>query len=341
MLGVGIKILFYRGVSVMKAVIYENYGPPEVLKIKDIEKPKPKNNEILVEVRASSVSAGVLWVRNGKHPDSKIFTFMVRLMCGLKKPNNPILGYEFSGEVESTGKNVKLFSKGDKVFGTTTGLKQGSYAEYVCIPEKWSQGIVAIMPNSLSNEEAAAVPIGGITALQILRKANIQINQKVLIYGASGSVGTYAIQIAKYYKAVVTGVSSTTNLDLLKSLGADNVIDYTQEDVFNIAERYDVIFDTVGKITRTMCQKILKKNGSYLTVKSVTNEKQEYLTFLKELIESNKIKPVIDKIYDIENIVDAHKYVDKGHKKGNVIIKVSGELKEYLKDQEMLHTRGR
>ena len=306
----------------MKAVVYENYGSPEVLTIKDVEKPIPKKNEILIKVKASSVSAGVLWVRNGKHPDSKFFTLMVRLMFGLKKPKNQILGYEFSGEIKSTGANVKAFKKGDKVFGTTTGLKQGSYAEYICIPEKWSEGVVAIMPSNLSFEEATAIPIGGMTALQILRKANIQSGQKVLIYGASGSVGTYAVQLAKAYEANVTGVCSTTNIDLLKSIGADNVIDYTKVDISKIDEKYDVIFDAVGKISKTICKKIITKNGRYLSVKSITKEKQEYLTFLKELTKTNKIKPVIDKVYSIEDIVEAHKYVDKGHKKGNVIIKI-------------------
>jgi NADPH:quinone reductase-like Zn-dependent oxidoreductase len=243
-------------------------------------------------------------------------------MFGLQKPKNQILGYEFSGEIESTGENVKTFKKGDKVFGTTTGLKQGSYAEYVCIPEKWNQGVVNLMPHNLSFEEAAVVPIGGMTALEILRKANIQKGQNVLIYGASGSVGTYAVQLAKNYEANVTGVCSTVNIDLVKSLGADNVLDYTKEGISDIAQKYDVVFDAVGKISKTLCKNIMKKSGRYLTVKSMTNEKQEYLAYLKELIEIKKIKPVIDKIYSIENIVEAHKYVDKGHKKGNVVIKV-------------------
>lgn len=306
----------------MKAVIYENYGLPEVLKIKDIEKPKPKNNEILVRVEASSVSAGVLWVRNGKHPDSNFFTFMIRLMFGLTKPNKPILGYEFSGEIESMGIDVKTFNIGDKVFGTTTGLKQGAYAEYLCVPEKWEQGVVSLMPNNLSFEEAAGVPVGGMTALDILKKAQIKKEQKVLIYGASGSIGTYAVQLAKNYEANVTGICSTTNIDLVKSIGADNVIDYTKVDISDISQKYDIIFDAVGKISKKLCNNILKKGGQYLTVKSITNEKLEYLVYLTELIESQKIKPVIDKIYSIDKIVDAHIYVDKGHKKGNVIIKV-------------------
>ena len=296
----------------MRAIIYTKYGPPEVLQVEEVEKPVPKENEILVKVHASTVSAGVLWVRNGRHPDSKFFTLMVRLMFGLTKPKNPILGYEFSGEVEVIGKNVELFKNGDKVFGTTTGLKNGTYAEYVTLPEKRNQGIVAKMPANLSFEEAAAVPIGGITALQILRKANIQSNQKVLIYGASGSVGTYAVQIAKYFGAEVTGVCSSANLDLISSIGADKVIDYTIEDFTQHRDVYDVVFDAVGKISASKCKGVLKKNGFYLSVKSVTNEKIEYLTFLTRLIELEKINPVIDKIYPMGQIIDAHKYVELG-----------------------------
>lgn len=306
----------------MKAVVYENYGLPEVLKIKDVKKPKPKNNEILVKVKASSVSAGVLWIRNGRHPDSDFFTLMIRLMFGLRKPKNPILGYEFSGEIESMGVDVKSFNIGDKVFGTTTGLKQGSYAEYLCVPEKWNQGVISVMPNNLTFEEAAGVPVGGMTALDILKKADIKKDQKVFIYGASGSVGTYAVQLAKNYKAEVTGVCSTTNIDLVKSIGAKSVIDYTKTDIRNISEKYDVVFDAVGKIPQTHCKDILTRNGKYLTVKSITSEKPEYIDYLKELIEAQKIKPVIDKIYPIDEIGEAHTYVDKGHKRGNVIIKI-------------------
>jgi NADPH:quinone reductase-like Zn-dependent oxidoreductase len=304
----------------MKAMVYTEYGPPDVLQLKDVEKPMPKNNELLVKVYATTVSTGVLWARSGKHPDSKLFTLAVRMMFGIRKPRKTILGYEFSGEVESVGKEVKRFSIGDKVFGTTTGLMNGAYAEYVCIPEEWKQGVIARNPVNLSYEEAAAVPIGGMTALHILRNGNIQKGQKVLIYGASGSVGTYAVQLAKHFGAEVTGVCSTTNAEMVRSLGANRVIDYTKENFAENGEVYDVVFDAVGKISHSRSKGSLKEKGRYLSVTSPTSEKTAYLTFLRELIEAGEIKPVIDRRYSLEQVAEAHRYVDKGHKKGNVII---------------------
>ncbi|MBD3197761.1 MAG: zinc-binding dehydrogenase [Candidatus Lokiarchaeota archaeon] len=308
----------------MKAAIFERYGGPEVFKITQLEKPEPKENEILVKIQASSVSASVRLIRSGKHPDKKIFTPILRLIYGITKPRNQILGHEFSGDIEAVGKNISRFQKGDKIFASTTGLKKGAYAEYICIPETWKSGVVAIKPNNMSYEEAAVVPIGGLTALHYLREANIKSGQKVLIYGASGSNGTFAVQLAKYYGAEVTGVCSTSNLDMVKNLGADKVIDYTKEDFTKKGELYDYILDAVGKSDPSTCKKVLLPNGKFATVlKGIYKEKDEDLIFLKNLIEEGKLKSVIDRTYPLEEMVKAHTYVDKGHKKGNVPIIIS------------------
>ena len=306
----------------MKAIVYEKYGSPDVLELKEIEKPVPNDNEILVKVHASTVTSGVTYIRNGKHPDSKLFSIILRMFFGITKPKRKILGYELSGVVESEGKNVKLFKKGDEIFGTATGLNAGSYAEYICLPEKWNAGVVAEKPVNLSHEEAAALPIGGMTALYLLRKVNIRQGEKILIYGASGSVGTYAVQLAKYFGAEVTGVSSSANLNLIKSLGADKVIDYTGDVFPGNCETYDVIFDAVGKCPAELKKKCLKKKGKYISIASPTSEKTEALIFLGKLAEAGEIKPVIDKCYPMEDIVEAHRYADKGHKKGNVVITI-------------------
>ncbi|MEW5868270.1 MAG: NAD(P)-dependent alcohol dehydrogenase [Chloroflexota bacterium] len=307
----------------MKAMIYTQYGPPDVFRLAEVEKPAPQDNEILVKVCATTVSSGVLWARTGKHPDSRLFTLAVRIMFGVTRPRKTILGYELSGEVAAVGKDVTLFAPGDQVFGTTTGLRAGAYAEYICLPEKWNQGVVAKKPANIICEEAAAVPIGGMTALDLLRRANIQQGGKVLIYGASGSVGTYAVQIARqHFGANVTGVCSTSNLELVSSLGAGKVIDYTQEDFTQAGETYDVIFDAVGKISPARSKGCLKENGQFLSVKSPTSEKTEHLLLLKDLVEAGKIRAVVDKSYPLQQLAEAHRYVEQGHKKGNVIITV-------------------
>jgi len=299
----------------MKAIVRTKFGAPEVLQLQEVEKPVPTNNEILVKVHAGTVTRGDVVMRD-LSPSMRIF---IRIF-GFKPQK--ISGVELAGEIEKIGKDVTHFKIGDQVFGTSTGLVYGGNAEYVCLPEQRKKGVVAIKPSNLTYGEAAAVPVGAMTALELLRKANIKHGQKILIYGASGSVGTYAVQLAKILGAEVTGVCITPNVTLVRSLGAKKVYDYTKEDLSQSSETYDVVFDAVGKMSKSLKKSLLKENGTFLTVKSMTKETVEKLNYLKELCEAGRLTPVIDKTFPLEQTIEAHRYVDKGHKKGNVVITV-------------------
>lgn len=309
----------------MRAVICTKYGGPEVLQLTELRKPVPGPKEILVRVEASSVSAGVTWIRKGKYPGSLLFTVMLRIMYGILKPRNKVLGVEFAGTVEQVGAKVKLFKPGDKVYGTTTGLKTGSYAEYIVIPETRKRGVIAIKPPQLSMQEAAGLPVGGMTALHLFNKSGIGTGQSILIYGASGSVGTSAVQLAKYACAKVTAVCSTSNRTLVEALGADRVIDYTRQDITREGNKFDIVMDAVGKLPASVGKSLLKEGGRFCTVRSVTSENSAYLKSLHQMIEQGEYHPVIDRVYPVGKIADAHQYVDAGHKKGNVIISFGAE----------------
>ena len=328
----------------MKAIVCTRYGPPDVLQLKEVEKPAPKENQVLIRVRATSVNYGDLVARNFKEISPKKFNmpFLIWLIAkisfGLRKPKTTILGSEFAGEIESVGKDVKSFKQGDHVFGYL-GQKMGAYAEYLCVPEN---GVLATKPANMTSDEAAVVPMGAIMALSLLRKANIRPGQKVLINGASGSIGSAAVQIAKHFGAKVTGVCGTPRLEFVKMLGADKVIDYTKEDFTQSGETYDLIFDILGKSSFSRSKRSLSQNGRHLyasfkirhlfqmLLTSFLGNKRvlcaiapgsiEDLLSVKELVEAGKIKAIIDKRFPMEQAAEAHRYVEKGDKKGSVVI---------------------
>jgi len=309
----------------MKAVICTGYGPPEVLKLADVEVPVPKDDEVRIKVFATTCHIGDVRIRSFNVPFWQ--RIPIRIFLGIRKPKRSIQGMELAGIVDEAGRDVKRFKKGDQVFASA-GFVFGAHAEYICLPGEGGnarKGMVAMKPENMNFEEAAAgTATGGITAKEVLKRAEIQNGHKVLIYGASGSVGIFAVQLAKYYGAEVTGVCSTGNLEMVRSLGADKVIDYTKESIADSGESYDVILDAVDKLPRSKGRKSLKKNGVYLNVNkdsgSGTGITIDDLIFLKDLIEDGKIKTVIDRKYPLEQMIDAHRYVEKGHKKGHVVI---------------------
>lgn len=302
----------------MKAIICTKYGPPDVLQLREVERPIPKDDEVLIKVHASTVTSGDCRVRGFDSP--MLFWIPMRLVLGIRKPRKPILGVELAGEIEAVGSKVSRFKPGDPIYAMT-GLRFGGHAEYACLPER---AAMAVKPANATYEEAVALLFGGTTALHFFRKGKLASGHKVLVYGASGAVGTSAVQLAKHFGADVTGVCSGANIELVKSLGADRVIDYTRDDFSVRAERYDIVFDAVGKIKRAKAKQVLVPNGTFLSVEGqgVAKELTEDLATLRELMEQGRIRPVIDRRYPLERIVEAHRYVDTGRKKGTVVISV-------------------
>jgi NADPH:quinone reductase-like Zn-dependent oxidoreductase len=321
----------------MKAVVCLQYGPPDVLRLEEVDKPVSKENEVLIQIYSTAVNSADWRLR-------KADPWVVKLFFGLTKPRKQILGVVFSGTIEAVGKNVTKYKAGDQVFGST-GFNCGAYAEYTCLPE---DGIFTLKPENISHTEASTIPFGGTTALYFIRKAHVQNGYKVLVYGASGAVGTAAVQLAKFFGAEVAAVCSTVNIDMVKSIGADYVIDYTKDDISQYRNEYDVVIETVNKLPYPDCIKLLKKKGALILaaagfsdmlrgvitsltskrriISGVVNEKKEDMEFLRELIEKGLYKPVIDRTYPLEQIVEAHRYVERGHKRGNVAVDIHSTI---------------
>ena len=324
---------------IMRAVVYEKYGPPGVLQLKEIPKPDPGDNEVLIKNFASTVTTYDCWMRSSTAPPG--FGLMSRISSGLLQPKKPILGTELAGEIEAVGKDVKRFKAGDQVY-SFLGAGMGGYAAYICLPES---GALAIKPEKISYEQAAAIPQGALTALYFLRKAGIRNGMKVLIFGASGGVGNYAVQLARHFECEVTGVCSTEKMDLVKSLGADHIIDYTREDFINNGTTYDIIFDTAGKSAVSRARNSLAQGGAYIfatfglpkllqmlwisiinrvkVVFGLLEERSEDLDFLRDLVEAGELEAVVDRTYPLEQVAEAQRYVESGRKKGNVVITIS------------------
>ncbi|WP_040951085.1 NAD(P)-dependent alcohol dehydrogenase [Gorillibacterium massiliense] len=305
----------------MKAIITTRYGSPEVLQIKEVEKPHPRKNEVLIQVRAIAVTSGDCRLR-AFNPPNLISSIPMRLMIGIFKPRRPIQGLWLAGVIEETAESVNQFKIGQPVYARTLDLKFGANAEYVCLPEN---AIIGLKPGSLTFEEAVSIPFGGLSALHFLKKSNINKGDTILIYGASGSVGTSAIQLANYFGAEVTAVCSTENMEWVKKLGVDKTIDYKKEQLTNCKDRFDIVFDAVGYIDRSVVKRLLKPTGNFVSVIHSGHAQSgvKELNFLTDLVEKGQLKPVIDKCYSFEEMIEAHRYVDKGHKKGNVVIKVN------------------
>lgn len=301
----------------MKAVLAPKSGPPEILKIVDREIPTPRADEMLIKVCSATVTSGDVNLRR----IPRFVQSVMGLIVGFKPMQT--LGVEYAGVVRSVGSDVTAFQPGDAVCGTTTGLAHGANAEFVCVPEQPKMGVIALIPEGLTFDQAAAATVGPMTAMFLLKKGGLAAGQRALIYGASGSVGSYAVQLAKHFGAKVTGVCSTSNLELVQCLGADETIDYTKEDFTQNGQQYDLIFDAVGKITKSKCRASLSADGNYVTVRSLTKENTEALKQILNLVQIGEVTPLIDREYSLEEIVEAHRYVEAGHKKGNVIVRVS------------------